>query len=83
MDSTFITLLRDQISEMGLTKEHVEAVRPSWVKMTLPEQLGNIGSEVSRVIKGRDSHTRYWKAVTRALDLYYALLAYSEKNDKT
>jgi hypothetical protein len=42
-----------------------------WEKMTLLEQLGNIGSEVGRAAKwqGKDEDS-FWGAVTRALDLF-------------
>ena len=41
-----------------------------WQKMTILEQLGNIGSEVGRAAKwqGKDDKS-FWGAVTRALDL--------------
>lgn len=42
-----------------------------WWKMSLIEQLGNIGSEVGRAAKwqGRDENS-FWGAVIRALDLF-------------
>ncbi len=42
-----------------------------WHKLSLPEQLGNIGSEVGRAAKwqGRDESS-FWGAVTRALELF-------------
>ena len=42
-----------------------------WQKMTILEQLGNIGSEVGRAAKwqGKDENS-FWGAVTRALDLF-------------
>ena len=42
-----------------------------WWKMSLAEQLGNIGSEVGRAAKwqGKDDGS-FWGAVARALDLF-------------
>lgn len=42
-----------------------------WFKLTLAEQLGNIGSEVGRAAKwqGKDEAS-FWGAVTRALALF-------------
>lgn len=58
-----------------MASEHLELARESWAKLSLVEQLANIGSEVSRSIKARGNHTRYWGAVTRALDLFYLTIA--------
>jgi hypothetical protein len=33
---------------------HSDTITQSWSKLTLPQQLGNVGSEVSRMIKWRD-----------------------------
>lgn len=56
---------------MTLPSQHLELAAEGWFKLSLPEQLGNIGSEVSRSIKVRGAHSRYWGAVSRALDLFY------------
>ena len=42
-----------------------------WFRLSLAEQLGNIGSEVGRAAKwqGRDENS-FWGAVTRALELF-------------
>lgn len=37
---------------------------------SLAEQLGNIGSEVNRVIRAREDEKRFDHAVTRALELF-------------
>lgn len=42
---------------------------------TLAEQLGNIGSEVSRAIKARSDQKRFDGAVDRALELFDLTLA--------
>lgn len=49
---------------MGVSRER-------WFTLTLPEQLGHIGSEVGRASKwqGRDEKS-FWGAVTRALELF-------------
>lgn len=50
---------------------HQELAAGGWAKRTLLEQLGNIGSEVSRAKKsqGKDNE-RFQNAVERALDLF-------------
>ena len=60
---------------MTSESQHLTLASGSWFKLSLFEQLGNIGSEVSRSIKGRNSHARYWGAVSRALDLFYLTVA--------
>ena len=42
----------------------------SWKKESLPYQMGNIGSEVSRAIKNRDKPKRFQGAFERALELF-------------
>jgi hypothetical protein len=56
---------------MSTGLEHLEAVRPSWAKFSLIEQMANIGSEVSRALRAKGNPQRYWGAVERALDLFY------------
>lgn len=42
-----------------------------WQKLSLAEQLGNIGNEVSRAIKWRDRDQKYYEnTVERALELF-------------
>ena len=50
---------------------HKEAAEGRWFKFSLAEQLGNIGSEVSRArrAQGKDEE-RFWNAVYRALELF-------------
>lgn len=50
---------------------HKNAAEGAWFKFSIAEQLGNIGSEVHRVIsaKGKDEQ-RYEYAIVRALDLF-------------
>ena len=50
---------------------HLSLAAESWAKFSLEEQLGNIGSEVSRAIRAREDKEYYWGAVARALDLFY------------
>ena len=46
--------------------------RERWAKLSLVEQMGNIGSEVGRAIKWRDNIERRDGAIERALDLFSA-----------
>jgi hypothetical protein len=42
-----------------------------WFKMSLLEQMGNLGSEVGRASKWQDKDEKsFWSAVERALDLF-------------
>lgn len=51
---------------------HKELAEGRWYKMSLMEQLGNIGSEVgrARIYKDKGDDERFWKAVDRALELF-------------
>lgn len=51
--------------------KHKDLARGRWKKLSLTEQLGNIGSEVSRAInwKNRDEKI-FWNTVERALELF-------------
>ena len=50
---------------------HQELASGGWSKLSLAEQLANIGSEVSRARnwQGRDENI-FWGAVSRALELF-------------
>ena len=50
---------------------HKELAAGRWSKLSLPEQLANIGSEVARAAKwqGKDKDI-FWGAVERALELF-------------
>ncbi len=54
---------------------HKEAAAGRWFKFSLAEQMGNIGSEVSRAAKaqGKDKK-RFQAAIERALELFYLTL---------
>ncbi len=54
-----------------MTSVHLSLAAESWAKFSLEEQLGNIGSEVSRAIRAKEEREYYWGAVARALDLFY------------
>jgi hypothetical protein len=56
---------------MTFKSQHLELAEESWAKFSLPEQLANIGSEVSRAMRAKGNQARYWGAVSRALDLFY------------
>lgn len=51
--------------------QHQELAAGGWQKLSLVEQLGNIGSEVSRALRwqGRDE-SLYQGAIARALELF-------------
>lgn len=51
--------------------KHKELATGRWYKFSLAEQLGNIGSEVSRANnwQGKDEKL-FWEAVKRALELF-------------
>jgi len=50
---------------------HGDSVEERWHRMTLAEQIGNIGSEVSRTASAKDrDEKRFNKAFTRALELF-------------
>lgn len=54
-----------------MTSQHLVLAAESWPKFSLEEQLGNIGSEVSRAIRARGDAEYYWGAISRAFDLFY------------
>lgn len=56
---------------MTLKSTHLEQAAQTWFKLSLAEQMANIGSEVHRAICARGKSDRYWGAVSRALDLFY------------
>lgn len=58
-----------------MSSEHLTLAAESWIKFSLEEQLGNIGSEVSRAIRARGDPEYYWGAVSRTLDLFYLTIA--------
>ena len=50
---------------------HKELAKGRWFELSLCEQLGNIGSEVGRVIRWQDKdENNFEEAVTRALELF-------------
>ena len=50
---------------------HGSTIMERWSRMTLAEQLGNIGSEVSRAGNSKEKdETRFNVAVARALELF-------------
>jgi len=50
---------------------HKNLAAGRWYELSLAEQMGNIGSEVSRarLSRGKDE-ARFWGAVTRGLELF-------------
>ena len=51
---------------------HKDLAQGRWHNFSLPQQLANIGSEVSRAMrwKGKDDNL-FWGAVERATELFY------------
>lgn len=71
----------DKLNQIFLEKTKGKALHKNlsagrWFELTLAEQLGNIGSEVSRARKsqGKDED-RFWNAVIRCQELFYLTLA--------
>ncbi len=55
---------------------HKDLAGGRWFKLSLAEQLGNIGSEVSRARNSQNINPqRFEKAVERALELFYLTLS--------
>ena len=50
--------------------QHASLANGRWGTFTLAEQLGNIGSEVSRALKAKGDKERFDGAVQRALELF-------------
>ncbi|MBU0459139.1 hypothetical protein KJ652_05525 [Patescibacteria group bacterium] len=50
---------------------HKDLAAGRWNQLTLAEQLGNIGSEISRVLRAKENNNeeRYKNALDRALEL--------------
>jgi hypothetical protein len=55
---------------MTSTFQHQSLASGRWFSLSLAEQLGNIGSEVSRAIRARGDDKRFEGAVVRALELF-------------
>lgn len=49
--------------------QHESLAAGRWYTLTLAEQMGNIGSEVSRAIRARSDKHRFEKTVLRASEL--------------
>ena len=59
---------------MTACPQHPLLAAGRWFKLTLAEQLGNIGSEVHRVVLARGDKQRYENAVLRTFELFYLTL---------
>ena len=55
--------------------QHASLAAGKWFTLSLAEQLGNIGSEVQRVIRARNDKERFDNAVSRAFELFYLTLS--------
>jgi hypothetical protein len=56
---------------------HREAAAGRWFELTLMEQMGNIGTEVGRAARAKESGNdrRAWNALVRALELFDLTIA--------
>lgn len=52
-----------------MSAQHTSLAAGRWQQFTLAEQLGHVGSEVSRTRKAIGDEQRYWSAATRAFEL--------------
>lgn len=50
--------------------QHKELANGRWFEFTLAEQLGNIGSEISRAIKAKGDKNRFDNCILRAFELF-------------
>lgn len=56
--------------------QHKNLAAGRWFKLSLAEQLGNIGGEVSRAARWQNKDNKlFWGAVERALELFDLTLA--------
>lgn len=53
-----------------MTYQHPSLAAGRWFQLSLAEQLGNIGSEVSRAMRSQGDEKRFENAVLRALELF-------------
>ena len=61
---------------MNNTFLHKDLAAGRWFELSLAEQLGNIGSEVSRARNTQNTNPqRFEKAIERALELFYLTLS--------
>ncbi len=60
---------------MTMKFQHQSLAEGRWFNFSLAEQLGNIGSEVSRAIRARGNEKRFDAAVSRALELFYLTIS--------
>lgn len=58
-----------------MTSQHFILAAESWSTFSLEEQMGNIGSEISRAIRAKGNTEYYWGAVSRALELFYLTIS--------
>ena len=52
-----------------MTAQHSSLAAGRWQEFTLAQQLGHVGSEVSRTRKAVGDEERFWSAATRAFEL--------------
>lgn len=55
---------------------HGDSIVERWQQMTLAEQMGNIGSEISRVANSQNKNeTRFQAAINRGIELFDLTIA--------
>lgn len=55
---------------------HKDLAKGRWYKLSLAQQLANIGSEVSRAMRWKEKDDNlFWGAVERTLELFYLTIA--------
>lgn len=52
-----------------MATQHTSLAEGRWQQFSLAQQLGHVGSEVSRARKAVGDEQRYWSAATRAFEL--------------
>lgn len=52
-----------------MAAQHKELAAGRWYTLSFAEQMGNVGSEVSRALKSRGDREHFWLAVTLAFEL--------------
>mgnify|MGYP001592618881 CR=1 FL=1 len=63
-----------------MNPQHRDLANGKWVKMSLAEQMANIGSEVERAINWKNKNNKNYSylALTRALELIDLTIAYTQ-----
>ncbi|MDO8676421.1 MAG: hypothetical protein Q7K16_02090 [Candidatus Azambacteria bacterium] len=72
-----IVIIRQKVLKKELKYFRTTAESGKWFRLSLSEQLGNIGSEVARALNWRQKNAREHceKALERAMELFYLTLS--------